>query len=415
MPRKSDLRGVVPTKLGGRSNSCTSSQIEPITPKRKRSEDDTPDTVQKGQRHADDAKITIFSEYSAWVDNGKPYGLSPAKSLQQRYGCHYNYPKELYDKFVKFKSLENRKPCGRPKEFSDKVWAKMLKIMASYQKKHKSKTPISLIKHELMKTLLVDKPPCAETIRLAKKALNVTTQNKIAKPVVGKHAQEKRYAFCKEHQTADFSRWCVMDMKWFNEHRGTQQYETWPGGEAPPEVQFTAKKGETRTQEVKLMFMAVVSESGPIMLQEMSWEGHLTSSGKPAKGVTGSVLFPYIKKIKDAARQKMGPGPIGIWLDNAKSHTARIVKAEMEKHFDAVVFQPPSSPDVNMLDAGVFPHMGKLVEQKGCVSKEDIRRAVKKVWKSDVTEDHLRRVGDRVRRNIQMVVKLEGGNWYRER
>jgi hypothetical protein len=33
----------------------------------------------------------------------------------------------------------------------------------------------------------------------------------------------------------------------------------------------SAKKGETHTQEVELMYMAVVCEKGPIMLQEMSW------------------------------------------------------------------------------------------------------------------------------------------------
>ena len=105
---------------------------------------------------------------------------------------------------MKYKTLENRKSSGRPKEFSDKVWDKMLKIMASYQKKHKSKTPIRVIKHELGKSLLVDRVPSDGTIRRAKKARNVTTQNKIAKPVVGKQAQEKRYAFCKAQSDSRF-------------------------------------------------------------------------------------------------------------------------------------------------------------------------------------------------------------------
>ena len=58
------------------------------------------------------------------------------------------------------------------------------------------------------------------------------------------------------------------------------------------------------------------------------------------------------KKIAAAARKVMGRGKIGCWLDNAKAHHAKCVVAELEKHFDRVLFQPPSSPDMNMLDSG---------------------------------------------------------------
>jgi hypothetical protein len=90
----------------------------------------------------------------------------------------------------------------------------------------------------------------------------------------------------------------------------------------------------------------------------------LTVPGKPAKGVTGPVLKPHMKKIKAAARKVikvMSPGKIGCWLDNAKAHTSDCVKAEMAKVFDDVQFQPPSSPDMNMLDS-VLPHMARLVQ-----------------------------------------------------
>jgi len=171
---------------------------------------------------------------------------------------------------------------------------------------------------------------------------------------------------------------------------------------------------ETHCQEVKLMYMAVVCEKGPILLQEMTWEGGLTVSGKPAKGVTGPVLAPFIKKIAAAARKVMGPGPIGCWLDNAKAHHAACVVAELEKHFNRVLFQPPSSPDMNMLDAGVFPHMGRLVQGFGCVTKPEIRAAVKKVWKNGVTTGHCGRVAARVRRNMTKYKGCKGGNWFEE-
>jgi hypothetical protein len=117
------------------------------------------------------------------------------------------------------------------------------------------------------------------------------------------------------------------------------------------------------------------------------------------------------KKIAAAARKVMGRGKIGCWLDNAKAHHAKCVVAELEKHFDRVLFQPPSSPDMNMLDSGVFPHMGRLVQDLGCVTKSEIRAAVRKVWKNGVTKEHCGRVGARVRRNM-VQCKGCGGNWF---
>lgn len=32
--------------------------------------------------------------------DGSPKGASPATDLMERYGCHKNYPKELYDKVI---------------------------------------------------------------------------------------------------------------------------------------------------------------------------------------------------------------------------------------------------------------------------------------------------------------------------
>lgn len=126
------------------------------------------------------------------------------------------------------------------------------------------------------------------------------------------------------------------------------------------------------------------------------------------------MLAPFIKKIAAAARKVMGPGPIGCWLDNAKVHHAKCVVAELKKHFDRVLFQPPSSPDMSMLDAGVFPHMGRLVQGFGCVTKPVIRAAVKKVWKNGVTTGHCGRVGARVRRNMTKCKGCKGGNWFEE-
>jgi len=105
-----------------------------------------------------------------------------------------------------------------------------------------------------------------------------------------------------------------------------------------------------------------------------------------AKGITAAYLGPFFKKIKCAARKKLGPGNIGIWLDNATVHKA--CKPLLEKLFQPVVFQPPLSPDTNLCDAGVFVNMANMANCEEPNTQEGIRKAAKKAW-TKLTPDHL--------------------------
>ena len=85
--------------------------------------------------------------------------------------------------------------------------------------------------------------------------------------------------------------------------------------------------------------------------------------------------WPFFKKMQEAARRKLDPGFIGIWLDNARVHTA--CAEYLGTLFDEVVFQPPSSPDTNHCDAGVFVNMGNKVRGLNVTTEDDIRAAVR--------------------------------------
>jgi len=63
-----------------------------------------------------------------------------------------------------------------------------------------------------------------------------------------------------------------------------------------------------------------------------------------------------------------------------------------------VVLQCPSSPDVSMLDSGVFPNTQMKVNRSGASSIDEIRKAVNAVWDNDITTSHLNAVAARVRR-----------------
>ena len=155
----------------------------------------------------------------------------------------------------------------------------------------------------------------------------------------------------------------VIDQKWFCEGKTKMalQYQERPDHPIPRELKFIPKKAETKTQEKKIMVLCAVSENTTIGMYEMVKKDYTkckTQSGYLAKGITAEYLGPFFKKIKRAAQNKLGPGDIGIWLDNATVH--RACKPLLGKHFQPVVFQPPLSPDTNLCDAGVFVNMANM-------------------------------------------------------
>ena len=149
----------------------------------------------------------------------------------------------------------------------------------------------------------------------------------------------------------------------------------------------------------------------------MKWSRRNTQSSGHSRApwqrglCTTEYLGPFFKKIKRTAQTKLGPGDIGIWLDNATVHKA--CKPLLEKLFQPVVFQPPLSPDTNLCDAGVFVNMANMANNEEPNTQEGIRKAAKKTW-NKITPAHLKKVSNRVRGNMKMIEKLEGGNWYIE-
>ena len=94
------------------------------------------------------------------------------------------------------------------------------------------------------------------------------TKKVTPKPIVSKVAQEKRYKFAKKYKHHKWARWVVMDMKWFYEvgAAGHEVEQDLLGPPLPPKLLFRAKTGETKTQGLKVMFMACVSEHKKIGL-----------------------------------------------------------------------------------------------------------------------------------------------------
>ena len=71
------------------------------------------------------------------------------------------------------------------------------------------------------------------------------------------------------------------------------------------------------------------------------------------------------------------------------------------------------APDMSQFDAGVCPFMERSVEAAGASTADEIRAAVKEVWKQ-VTPEMCVKISLRVRRNMHKVIELKGGNFYEE-
>ena len=141
---------------------------------------------------------------------------------------------------------------------------------------------------------------------------------------------------------------------------------------------------------------------------ELNWK-----SFDASKGVRGPFLATIWPKVAAAARKVLGRNaPLEIMLDNAPGHVSKFSKQELSKHFKIVHFQPPSSPDFNMLDAGVFPYLEREMNKQGAKTQEQIRKAVPEIWKK-VTPDMCTHVVARVKKNMQTAIELHGGNYFR--
>ena len=80
--------------------------------------------------------------------------------------------------------------------------------------------------------------------------------------------------------------------------------------------------------------------------------------------------------------EHLGMGPMVIWLDRGSRRIAKATRRKLKELFDHVCLQTPKSPDLSMLDAGVFPWMERQQQRSGATTKEEIRGSVLGVWRA---------------------------------
>ena len=226
-------------------------------------------------------------------------------------------------------------------------------------------------------------------------------------------ADRQVYAARWSKDSASWARVVHIDEKCFPEVKPKKpKVEVRPG--SPLKRKFTSHKKETQTQLNKLMYLAAVSRKGAVGIWLLDWSTDFKQNkdGSFRRGrVDSEFMRPFWKKIADKARSVLGPGPLTLVVDRASCHVSRESKKEIAKWFQNIQVQPARSPDFNLLDASVFPTLEKRCNEKGAVTHEDIKKAVKDIW-TLVTPDTMEKAVRKVKKNMQKSVKLAGGNYY---
>ncbi|RHY15563.1 hypothetical protein DYB32_010746, partial [Aphanomyces invadans] len=110
------------------------------------------------------------------------------------------------------------------------------------------------------------------------------------------------------------------------------------------------------------------------------------------------------------------PPTIFVQQDNAKSHVApddvSVVSACMSGGWDIMVLnQPAQSPDMNVLDLGLFNSIQALQQRMECSSIEDLVCAVEQSFE-DLAPSTLDKTFEILLRVFQACLDVEGNNTY---
>ena len=106
------------------------------------------------------------------------------------------------------------------------------------------------------------------------------------------------------------------------------------------------------------------------------------------------------------------PGTI-VQEDKAPAHSSRHQQVVFDAYNVSRLLWPGNSPDLNAIEP-CWPYLKRITTRKGAPS---VRKTAERLWIKawdDLEQERIRRWIERIERHIQEVLRLEGGNEYRE-
>ncbi|KAI3511819.1 hypothetical protein L1887_18977 [Cichorium endivia] len=226
-----------------------------------------------------------------------------------------------------------------------------------------------------------------------------------------------------------------IDEKWFYMSKPSRRYYLLPGEDEP------LRTCQSKKFITKVMFLAAVARprfnasgdeifSGKIGIYpftrlepaKRSSKNRVagTLETKPILSVTKEVTRSWlIEKVLPDIRAKWPGsqlGPIFIQQDNAKPHIdvndIEFLEAASRDGFDIrLSFQPPNSPDLNVLDLGFFRAIQSLQEQEVLGTIDELVHAVKTAFER-MESQQLNNVFLTLQTCMKEIIKVQGGNNY---
>ncbi|XP_021715982.1 uncharacterized protein LOC110683883 [Chenopodium quinoa] len=198
-----------------------------------------------------------------------------------------------------------------------------------------------------------------------------------------------------------------IDEKWFYLNPDKRRFYLLPSEEDPHRVQ------QSRRLKLKAMFMAVVGK--PLY----DTHGVLLHDGKYG-------MFPFT--VKDQAKKSSKNKPVGTWetkavqnvnreWDNVRPHQIprdeEFIAATTANGFNIqLVFQPPQSPDLNVLDLRLFRSIQSLQYQSFPSNLDELVEKLIECYETFKPEVN-KYIWITLQKCMIMILQAEGGNKYK--
>ncbi|OMO85689.1 hypothetical protein COLO4_21501 [Corchorus olitorius] len=225
-----------------------------------------------------------------------------------------------------------------------------------------------------------------------------------------------------------------IDEKWFYMTKKIEKYYLLPDEEEPyrtcksknfiPKVMFLVAMARPRFDEQRNEIFSGKIEVFPFVTREPAKRSSAnrpagTLETKPITSVRKKEMRSFlIEKVLPAIKEKWPrgalDGPIFIQQDNARTHVdiddPEFCQAAAQDGFDIrLTYQPPNSPDLNMLDLGFFAAIQSLQQKERARNVDDLMAIVVKSFEDFPTD-----ISDRIFLTLQTcmieIMKKRGAN-----